>query len=415
MPRFEYRGRDRSGAETSGVLDAASEAAAIDELFGRGVTPTTLRPAAAGGGGGARGGGAQGMEALRRRFLERAVKIDDLLLFIRQLYALIKAGVPIIRALNGLAENTRNVKLQRAIYEVVERLEGGYSLGDAMAASPDVFPGLLVAMVRVGEDSGRLEESLLRMAANLEQEHKTRMQVKQALRYPKIVLAVIVLAIVVINIYVIPAFTSVFERFDADLPLITRGLIATSNFTAEYWFVMLLSIGAVGVAVRTYIATPDGRIRWDRGKLRIPVIGGILLRALLARFARTLSMALRSGVPVLQALSSVAATTDNAHVSRGIEQMREGIGSGEGLHQVARETGLFTALVLQMLAVGEETGQISDMMDEVAEFYEREVAADLDSISSYIEPVVVGFIGVLVLLLALGIFMPMWQMGQAAL
>lgn len=410
MPRFAYRARDRSGTAIDGEVEAPDLNAALEAVSQRGLMPTQLEPVAEGGG---------GLEAqwqqLRRRLLDPKVTTDDLVLFVRQLHALLKAGVPLIRALHGLAESTRNRTLSRTIRGVADRLEGGYSVGDAMAGYPEVFPGLLVALIRVGEASGRLEESLQRMAANLEQERKTRTQVKQALRYPTFVMIAIVVAIGVVNVFVIPAFSGVFDHFDAELPLPTRVLIATSDFTVAYWPHLLAALVGFAWAVRTYVRSESGRMRWDYWKLRLPVVGGILLRALLARFARTLSMALRSGVPVLSALSAVAATTDNAYIARGIEQMRDGIERGESLYRVAEESQLFTPLVLQMLAVGEETGQVSDMMDEVAEFYEGEVAVDLEKLSASIEPIVISLIGALVLILALGIFLPMWQMGQAAL
>lgn len=408
MPMFQFRGRTREGGVATGQVEASDLDAAADEVNAQGIVPIDIRPA--------EGGGLSiDWEALRQRYLEARVTLDDLVMFIRQLYSLLHAGVPIIRALHGLAENTRNAKLKRTIRQTAGRLENGRSLAESMVAFPDVFPSLLIALVRVGEDSGRLEESLLRMARNLEQERETRQQVKTALRYPTFVMIAIVIAIGIVNVFVIPAFSDVFDQMDAELPLPTVMLITVSEFTVAYWPLMLAGVVALVLAFKAWTRTERGRLRWDRVKLRLPVVGSIMLRALLARFARTLSMALRSGVPVLQALSAVARTTDNAHVSKGIEQMREGIERGESLLQVARDTGLFTPLVLQMLAVGEETGRVSEMMDEVAEFYEREVEVDLNKLSSYIEPIVIGFIGVLVLILALGIFLPMWQMGQASM
>ena len=192
-------------------------------------------------------------------------------------------------------------------------------------------------------------------------------------------------------------------------------LIGFSEGFVAYWQYLFGGALLAILGLRAYVGTEDGRLRWDAFKLRIPAVGGIMRRALLARFARTFSMAVRSGVPLLQAMDLVAEATDNAYIARGIRQLRTGIERGEGLHQVAERSGLFTPLVLQMLAVGEETGQVADMMDQVAEFYEREVEEDLKKLSSYIEPFVIGFIGILVLILALGIFLPMWQMGSAAL
>ena len=405
MPRFEYEGFGQDG-RTRGVLESDSMDGAIDELVARGISPSRIDEVSSSG---------IDFEALKRSLLEPAIKTDDLIMFVRQLYSLLSAGVPLVRSLRGLADNSRNRRLGEEINRIAGRLEQGSTFSDAMAQAPDVFPRLLVAMTRVGEASGRLEESLERMAQNLEQERNTRDQVKQALRYPSFVMIAIGLAIVVVNLFVIPAFADMFENFDAELPLPTRMLIGFSAFMQDNGLYLLLGLIAAMMLFRRAVNTPAGRLRWDRYKLRLPLSGGILVRALLGRFSRTLSMSLRSGVPVLQALTAVADTTDNAHVAEGIKRMRTGIEQGESLYAVAEGSGLFTSLVLQMLAVGEETGQVSDMMDQVATYYEREVQADLDQLSSYIEPIVIGFIGLLVLILAAGIFLPMWQMGQAAM
>ena len=406
MAQYEYEGFGSDG-RTRGTIQADSLDGAVDELTARGIAPVDIREVT--------GGGGPDLNELFAGLFEKKVDTDDLVMFVRQLYSLLNAGVPLIRSLRGLADNTRNERLATEIRNVAGRLEQGSTLSEAMARAPKVFPKLLVAMVRVGEASGRLEESLERMAANLEQERDTRAQVKQALRYPTFVMIAIALAIVVVNIFVIPAFADMFEQFDAELPLPTRMLLGFSAFMQNNGLYLLAGGVAAAGGFRYVINTEEGRWRWDRYKLRLPLVGGILTRALLGRFSRTLSMSLRSGVPILQALNAVADTTDNAYVSGGVRHMREGIEQGESLYAVAEDSRLFTPLVLQMLAVGEETGQVSDMMDQVAVYYEREVEADLDKLSSAIEPIVIGFIGLLVLILAAGIFLPMWQMGQAAM
>ncbi len=410
MPEFTYRGRDPEGSVRTGSIEASSQDAAITEVFNLGVTPIEVRPASS-----SRSLADIDIQQLFGTVFEPKVKIDDLITFVRQLHALLQAGVPVIRALRGLGENTNNPRLSRALYDVANGLESGQALSEAMNQHPDVFPNLLRAMVRVGEDSGQLEESLQRMAQSLEQERNTRENIKQALRYPTFVFIAIAIALVVLNVFVIPTFADVFEKFDAELPLFTRILMGISAFFVDYWLHLLLATIGLLVAGRFYLRSERGRLWWDRLKLRLPIIGSIMLRALLARFARTFAMSLRSGVPILEAIRSVAESTDNAYISQGIYGLREGIERGEGLYDVCERSGLFTPLVLQMLAVGEETGQVSDMMDQVGSFYEREVQVDLNNLSSSIEPIVISFIGVLVLVLALGIFLPMWQMGAQAL
>lgn len=409
MAEFIYQGRGKDGVKIHGKIEAPSLDAAINEISALDIIPIEIqqRPR--------EGVARSDLTVLLRNWLEKSVSLDDLVTFIRQFHALIHAGVPIIRALRGLADNTTNPRLSRALRDLASGLESGQSLTEAMRDHPRVFPSLLIAMVRVGEESGRLEESLQRMIASLDQERTTRARVKQALRYPSFVMVAILAALIIVNLFVIPAFADIFARVNTQLPLTTIILLNSSQFFLDYW--AFLGIAAVGLFFggRYYLKTPSGRLNWDRFKLRLPVIGKILLRALLARFARTFSMALRSGVPILKAIGSVAESTDNAYIGKGIEELGAGIERGEGLYAVCERSGLFTPLVLQMLAVGEETGQISEMMDQVAEFYEREVEVDLEKLSSSIEPLVIAVIAVLILILALGIFLPMWQLGPAAL
>jgi MSHA biogenesis protein MshG len=268
-------------------------------------------------------------------------------------------------------------------------------------------------MMRVGEQSGQLESALGQMADNLEQQRVTRERVKSALRYPTFVLIAIFGAFIVVNIFVIPTFAQLFESLDTQLPLMTRILLSTSDFMQRYGLLMLVAaIGGV-IFLRYSIRSGPGELRWDQFKLRMPIAGGVLKRALLARFGRTFAMALRAGVPLPTAIDSVADATDNRYVSQGIKGLRDGVERGESLHTVCQRSGLFTPMVLQMLAVGEETGQLADLMDQVADFYESEVEEDLKRLPSYIEPIMIGFIGLLVLVLAMGIFMPIWQMSSA--
>ncbi len=410
MPNYRYRARDASGQAFDGVVEANTYDAAVEQILNQGATPLTVEA-----GDEQRGLADRDLTELLRRYLEPKVTLDDLVMFTRQLETLLRAGVSIIRTLRGLSENAKNPRLARALDQSATGLERGEGLSEAMGHHPNVFPRLLIAMVEVGEETGQLEAALGRVAGNLDQERQTRQTIRQALRYPSFVMVAITIGIAVINIFVIPAFADIFEQLGADLPIFTVILINTSDFFVAYWPYMLGALAAALLGVRAYVRSEAGRLRWDRLKLRLPIVGKILLQALLARFARTFSMAMRSGVPPLQSLRSVSGATDNAYIARGIEEMRNGIEQGQSLYQVAEESGLFTPLVLQMLAVGEETGQVAEMMDQVAGFYEGEVEASLDQLSSSIEPILIGVIGALVLVLALGVFLPMWQMGQAAL
>jgi MSHA biogenesis protein MshG len=239
--------------------------------------------------------------------------------------------------------------------------------------------------------------------------------VKSAVRYPSFVVGAMALAIVIINIFVIPTFAKVYQGFKTELPAMTKALIGFSNFMIAYWPVMLIVLVVAVFAFRAWLATTPGRLKWDDLKMRIPIAGPIILKATLARFARSFALAIRSGVPAVQALTIVANTVDNTHVARKIESMREGVERGESVLKTALATGIFTSIVLQMVAVGEETGALDDLMTEIADMYQREVEYDLKSLASQIEPILVVSLGVLVLILALGVFLPIWDLGSAAL
>jgi MSHA biogenesis protein MshG len=270
-------------------------------------------------------------------------------------------------------------------------------------------------MVRVGETTGRLEEVFLRLFDHLEFEREMRSRVKSALRYPIFVIVAMVAAMAVINLFVIPAFAKVYAGFNAELPLMTKILIGSSNFTIRYWPVILLALICAAVGFRFWITTDSGRYRWDKVKLRFPIVGKIMLKGILARFARSFALASKSGVPIVQGLSVVSQTVDNAYISGRIEQMRDGVERGESILRTATTAGVFTPIVLQMVAVGEETGALDDLMDEIAQMYEREVDYELKTLSSQIEPILIVGLGILVLILALGVFLPIWDLGNAAM
>lgn len=242
-----------------------------------------------------------------------------------------------------------------------------------------------------------------------------RDRIKTALRYPMIVIGVIVIAIGIVNFAVIPVFAKLFAAQKVPLPILTRLLIGSSNVFLAYWPHMLAALIGAVVAFKFWIGTEAGRLEWDRMKLRFPISGKILLKATLTRFARAFALASRAGVPMVQALTVVANTVDNTHLARRIEQMREGVERGESILRTAVSTGVFTPVVLQMIAVGEETGELDALMTEVADMYEREVDYDLRNLSASIEPIITIALGILVLILALGVFLPIWQIGKVML
>jgi MSHA biogenesis protein MshG len=326
---------------------------------------------------------------------------------------MMKSGVPITRAMNGIIASTRNVYLTDALKESLAFLESGRDMASSLARHPDIFPTLFISMVRVGEETGRLDESFKRITAYLELEKETRQRIKAAIRYPVFVIVAIGIAMAVINIFVIPTFADLFAKANVALPWQTRLLMTTSGFFVAWWPFLLLSGVGGAIAFNTYIKTENGRYWWDKHKLEIPIIGGILHRATLGRFARAFSMALTSGVPLVQAMMVVSRSVDNEFIAEHILNMRNGIERGESLTRTATITNQFSPLVLQMLAVGEETGEVDNLLVEVADFYEREVDYDIKNLSSSIEPVLIIAIGIMVLILALGVFLPMWDLSTA--
>ncbi|WP_313703476.1 type II secretion system F family protein [Massilia sp.] len=409
MPFFAYKGRNARGELMQGVLEGHDAGAVADQLFGTGVTPVEIVPTTRKTAG---PGQAQGWwERLR----EKPVRSIDVQLFSRQMHTLLKSGVPIMRGLAGLQESATSPSFGRVIKDLRESLDSGRELSAAMRRHPEAFSTFYLSMVRVGEMTGRLEEIFLRLFDHLEFDRDMRERVKAALRYPSFVVIAMVVAMVVVNIFVIPQFAKVFESLHTELPVMTRILMTTSRFTLDYWSLLLaLAIGGF-LGFRSWVGSSQGRYNWDRYKLRLPIAGKILHKSTMARFARSFALSMRSGVPVVQALTVVSQTADNAYLAARIEQMRDGVERGESILRTSTAANVFTPIVLQMIAVGEETGSLDDLLDEIALMYEREVDYELKTLSAQIEPILIVFLGLMVLVMALGIFLPIWDLGQAAL
>jgi MSHA biogenesis protein MshG len=409
MQRYSYTGRSAAGA-VSGTLDGPNASAVADQLLARGVTPLKILAEA----GASHDAASDSPSVDWRSWFKQKVTGVDLMLFCRQLNTLLRSGVPILRALLGLQESATNLTFKDTLAEVRRSLESGIELSMSFAQHSAIFDTFFVAMVRVGEMTGRLEEVFLRLFKHLEFEVFMRQQVKSALRYPMFVMMAMTGAIAVINVMVIPAFDGVFKSFGADLPLATRILVATSRFTIDYGWVLLGGAIIAFAAFRQWKHTPAGKLQWDRIQLRIPIAGKIVHKATLARFARSFALALKSGVPVEQALSVVAQTAENAYLAKRIEGMRDSVERGESILRAAIAANVFTPVVLQMIGVGEETGAVDELMEEVAELYSNEVQYELKTLAQQIEPIMIVFLGILVLVLALGVFLPVWDLGRVA-
>jgi len=409
MPVFAYKARTRSGDAVVGSMDAASSTIVANQLISQGIIPVDIELS------NVAANQAPQLKDLWRHLFPSRVKHSDLIQFSRQMYSMTKAGVPILSSLNGIASSTGNERLSDALRTVLQHLESGLDLSASMAQCKDVFTPFYVNMVKVGETSGTLDAIFLELARYIERDYQTRMQVKRALRYPTFVIVTIVGAIFAINILVIPSFAKVFAQFHAKLPWSTRLLVAVSDFTVHYWALML-GVAIVGaIAWARYLATAGGRLWWDKHKLRLPVIGKLLHRANLSRFARLFAMATKAGVPVVTGLNVVAKAIDNAYMQARIDDMQDGLQRGDSLTHTAAATGMMDSLVLQMISIGEESGAVDELLEEVAGFYDMEVEYEIDKLSSSIEPILTVFIAMIALLLALGVFLPMWDMSSVAL
>jgi MSHA biogenesis protein MshG len=407
MPAYAYRGRDARGGLVTGRLDGADSGAVADQLLAIGVTPVEISPA--------RESAGAAVPEWWRRLSAPAISDVDVMLFSRQMYALLKAGVPIMRALAGLQQSANNRSLAEVIADLRASLDAGRELSAAMRNHPRVFNAFYVSVIRIGETTGELDQSFNRMFEYLEFDKEIRDRIKAAVRYPIIVLVVIATAVAIVNFAVIPAFAKIFEAQKVPLPLLTQLLIGTSNFFLAYWPAMLLALVATVFGLQIYVGTEQGRYQWDRWKLRLPLAGSIILRATLARFARGMALAIGAGVPIVQAMSVVAEVVSNSYMALRIRNIRDGIERGETVLRTSTAAGIFTPVVLEMISVGEETGELDELMTEVADMYEREVDYEIRNLAANIEPILTVALGVMVLILALGVFLPIWNFGSVML
>ncbi|HAS62977.1 MAG TPA: MSHA biogenesis protein MshG [Vibrio sp.] len=403
MSVFNYQGRNLDGSKVSGQIEAATVELATEALIAKGVIPTGIKAGKKG----------SSLDFDLSALFSPAIPLEVLVIFCRQMYSLTKAGVPLLRSMRGLIQNCANKQLKEALEEVTNELTNGRSLSASMQLHPKVFSPLFVSMLSVGENTGRLDDALLQLANYYEQELETRKRIKTAMRYPTFVISFIVLAMFVLNVKVIPQFSTMFARFGVDLPLPTRILIATSDFFVNFWPLMLAAIFGLLFAFRAWVKTANGREKWDKFRLRMPIIGSVVNRAQLARFSRTFSLMLKAGVPLNQSLALSAEALDNRFLENRLLEMKASIEAGSSISNTAIATGIFTPLVIQMISVGEETGRIDELLVEVADFYDREVDYDLKTLTARIEPFLLVVVAGMVLILALGIFLPMWGMLDA--
>ena len=402
MPVFHYKARDKFGALFTGDIDTVSRDAVAVQLDSLGYLPVLIEEQTS---------NLFSPDSLTN-FLARLqpITLQDLIIFTRQLATLVAAGLPFITSFDALTQQTEHKRFKKIIIQVQNEVEAGRSLSDALAKHPTVFNDLYVNMVKAGEAGGVLDEMLDRLASLAEHEAEIRARIKAATRYPKIVILTLVVAIVILVSFVVPRFAAMYANFKAQLPLPTRILIAISYISQHYWYwvVGFVILGVWGF--KKYVNTPQGRLQWDGFKLKVPVFGMIFLKAALSRFTRVFATLNRSGLPILQTLEIVAKTVNNVVISGVIDNIRDSARQGRGLIQPMRVSGIFPPVVIQMMAIGEETGKMEEMLMKVSQYYDRDVDYSIKNLSTTLEPLLLVLIGGVVLFLALAILMPWWNM-----
>jgi MSHA biogenesis protein MshG len=402
MATFKYKVRDKFGNPVIGTIDAPTLQVAGDQLYGSGYLPISIEKAEE----------ALSLSANLSDLLMRfqKVKLEEIILFSQQLSTLYKAGLPLLTGLESITEQIKSQKFRNILDDIRKQIEGGSTLHGAMSKHPEVFSAVYVNMVRAGETSGMLGESLDRFVTLADRELRTKQRVKEATRYPKLVILALIVAFAVLIIFVFPRFAQVFAQFKVSLPLPTRIMIGINEIFQSYWYLVLIFIFGIPIFINRYLRTEKGRSSWDKLKMKIPVFGLLFLKIALSRFAYTFAMLNRSGIPILQTLEITSSTINNTTLSQAVEGISRSVKEGRGLADSMRETKMFTPLVIQMVSVGESSGTLDSMLTRITEYYDIEVENTIKKISTYIEPFLTLFLGLFVLFLALAVFLPWWNM-----
>ncbi|MET4160973.1 type II secretion system protein F [Marinobacterium iners] len=394
---YVWQGRDKSGNISKGKIDAVNLAKAKSLLRHQGVNPHKIHK--------------EGMGLFGSK--SKPIKPVDIAYLIRQLATMMRAGVPLLQALDLVSNGADKFKLKKLIQTVRSDVNSGTDFASALARHPDYFDDLVCSLVQAGEQSGALETMLDRIATYKEKTESLKKKIKKAMTYPIAVIVVGVIVSAILLVKVVPQFDSIFRGFGADLPAFTQLVVNMSEWMQKWWFVVLLIIVAsVFFFAKLHARSEKFSNLVDRSILRLPVFGGILHKAAVARFARTLATTFAAGVPLVEALNSAAGSTGNVVYSDAIKQIRNGVSTGQSLTNATTMTGIFPVMVIQMLSIGEEAGSLDHMLDKIATFYEEDVDNAVDNLSSLLEPMIMVILGVLVGGLVIAMYLPIFQLGQ---
>jgi MSHA biogenesis protein MshG len=397
MADFRYKARDKFSQPVAGTVAAENEFAAAAKLQEMGYVPISLEPAAQ----------SAGLDFLRAL---GGVKLEEVNSFTRQLYSLQKAGLPLLSSLESVAQETPNKSLRSAVEEISRSIRGGLSFSAALKNHSQIFDDIYVSMVKAAETGGNLVEILEKLCALLERDIDTRSRIKAATRYPMLAFLTLCLGFLIVVTFVIPRFAAIYGQFNAELPLPTRVLIAISIALRKFWYLFILAAAGVVFAFIRFTRSSFGRPLWDNFKLKVPVVGKLMMMLVMSRFARVTAILMKSGVPILEVLDLVGGTSGNIIITRAIIQIKESITQGKGMSEPMKVGGLFPATVVQMVSVGEQTGRIDELLLNVADYYDTESTYLIKNLTTYIEPILILVLGAMVLVMALAIFLPMWNL-----
>lgn len=397
MPSYNYKARDKFGKLTSGKMTVDSEAIVADRLKQMGYVPTSINK--------------EELRAWVEKFdIFRRVKFSELNIFTRQFYTLQKAGLPIISTLNTLREETTSRLLNNAVAEIIKDIEGGASLSIALAKHPKVFNELYVNMVKAGETSGKLDATLEKLAALGESDERIRLRIKSATRYPVIVIVTMIVAFLILTTLVMPRFAKLYGQFKTALPLPTQILLWINYAVTKFWWLILIILGVFIFIFRRFIKTEKGRFWWDGLKLKVPIFGPIVLKLIVSRFTRITGILMGEGIPILHILELVGSGAGNVVIGKTIDNIRQCVSEGKGMAEPIKKSGIFPPVVIQMVKVGEETGKMEELLLYVSDYYESQVDYVLNNLITLIEPIMIFTLGFAVLFMALGVFLPIWNM-----
>lgn len=402
MPSFEYTARDKKGLMVQGNIDAQAEDNVAKILRSKNLVPIQINKKQ------------QVTSIFDSSFFSHPPSLQEMIVLSGQLYSLTKSGVSIINAIGVIYESCENKQLKMALEDITQKLASGIGFSQALKQHSKLFSPLFISLVEIGESTGHIHEAFWQIKTYLEKELISKRKLKSAIRYPMIVIIAVTIAIIIINVFVVPSFIGFFSAFDASLPLPTRFLIACSTLFIDYGWLLLLVLGVLSTLVYLKMKTPQGKFFFAKMVLRIPWLGSFIERTVFSRFCRCFAMVIKANIPLLTGLGVVSQVVNNPVLNAKLQVMGKSIQHGESLLQAAKASSLFSPLVLQMLAVGENTGELDQIFNSLADHYDMELDYDISRVGEIIEPILIMVIAVMVLILALGVFLPMWDISTVA-